>query len=326
MSFSDNLITDLFDCITQLSKIVKPTSSSLSNEYFDLLNRIDHLSNDISEDISNNSSSNRVASLVDRLPLLIEQLSIVRSIPKFSGVLALLSAMVAHTTEDIYNSIVKLIPKIINSCCKSSMKENNNLFGLSALYLLATSKLRMILIPFAKNIRFSCCQLLSRSVNKFCTIDFDSELLMNTIALYISLESTDIWLSYWLQMIQEMVHILSLIGINSPLFSYAINASSNVSRNTLGFTYDESLSELSGDVKVNLVKTMYNQLSTITAKMLEFGCSSGTLQLDLSNVIPLYTMILNLKADLSANEPLNNIPNDCNVSQADISSIAISLK
>lgn len=148
----------------------------------------------------------RLSAIVDRFPSFVE--NAVNDIVEATALVTLLQETLHHGSADTIALFTKSLSKLISTSCKVAVKHSGSAVGLSVLEVLGKSRLRSLLMPSAKAVYQACLQLVDRN-------DVDQNLVARVYALFVSVESAEVWSLQWLSTTEEAARVLALLGVRA---------------------------------------------------------------------------------------------------------------
>ena len=248
--------------------------------------------------------------IINRMSVLIEVTAASHDANLMAEVQSLVKVVINVRDTETVNMLAKNIKKLTMVCSKSSIQGN---FGLVILSMFTASSVRSYLPPFAKNVRNLCKEIfLNNSMNLkakpyyYITRGgaFD-EIAARLFADYTSLESTEIWGIVWNELCLDLSKALASIGIltlPSTLSADANVKDDNSDDRPPHLINHTQFSELRGANKANAVVAYYCALCESLRQMILCGCSTGTLQIDLTAFVAVTTHIIGMHVDINSND------------------------
>ena len=252
----------------------------------------------------------RLGNNVDKLPALVEA----SNTPADRACMAeVLTNMLMDYNTDISTQLPKVLTKLVGVACRLASKDDSesSQYGLHILRILAQSKARSIMVPYIKQVRNTCIAILSNYIindnNTYIT------LLAEVFALYTSLETSENWLNIWNNVIHDSITLLSTIGISmnknmAGMKKNNKNKTNNENTNNINeflLLSDEcNLLKLRGVNKVVRVEQLYHGFCNILSQLLLYGCSTGFVALNFTEILPCLQLLLSFSAEVAVKDPV----------------------
>lgn len=255
----------------------------------------------------------RLSALVDRLPSLVET-SFVNDAER-SSLLVIVENLLGDYNTDIATQLPKILTRLMTVTCRTCLKENvvDQSFAFSVLRIFGQSKARPIMVPHTRLIRQTCASALS-SVKEasFALLP----LIAETYALYSSMETADMWMTNWNEVMQECSTLINALGVGASKGFTSTNKKapkdkngngnnkSNDDSNKFVLLHESNLHNLRGSVKANKGRQLFHGLTAILTEMLNVGCSSGFVSLNFTQFLPMLQLLLSANAEVSTKDPV----------------------
>lgn len=259
----------------------------------------------------------RLSALVDRLPTLVETLFVHDA--ERASFLVVIENLLGDYNTDISTQLPKILTRLMTVTCRMCLKDNvtEQSFAFSVLRILGQSKARPIMVPHTRLVRQTCINALSAVKESTLAL---VPLIAETYALYSSMETAEMWMTNWSEVVQECDALLSSLGVGASKSSSAQqkkalkekngggNNKNSEETNKLVLLHEANLQKLRGTAKANKGMQLVKGLTSILTELLNVGCSSGFVSLNFTQFLPMWQLLLSASAELSTRDPVVSLP------------------
>jgi len=284
---------------------------------------------------SSHESYARLSSNVDKLPMLVESAD--RNEAERAAMVEVFSNILTNYNSDVSTQLPKILTKLVGVACRISMKgdSGSSMFGLRLLSALVQEKSRPLMLPYAKQIRNTCIQIIS---DKGIVEEAHINLLSEVYAVYTSIESAEAWSGIWCDAVKESCALLNTLGIGAGRSSThsgkkgkGKTGSSGDGNETgkgehLVLLANSGVLQQRGVVKAIQIQRLYRTFTGILSKLLQYGCSSGFVALNVTQFLPMLQLLLSASAEVSLKDPVSYIEGDASVAPVDVVLVISMLK
>jgi hypothetical protein len=255
----------------------------------------------------------RLGNNVDKLPALIESAD--RSNQERAAMVDVFSSLLINYNSDVSTQLPKVLTKLVGVACRICAKDDagSSQYGLNLLRVLAESRARPLMLPFSKQVRLTCLQAISTRTDLG---NSHMELAAYVFAAYASVESAETWTNIWCDVVREGSALLGTLGVgisrsvgngkkgNKGKAGDAVGAGASDAQQLLVLLAESQVQQLRGVNKTVRVQQLFRSVTSVLAHMLQCGCSSGFVALNVSQFLPLMQTLLSFSADVNARDPV----------------------
>jgi hypothetical protein len=216
----------------------------------------------------------RLLSMMDRLPNLLESAASFDS--ERQPMLMLVESLLLDYTQDVSTQLSKILARYITVTCRIASKCDTNLseaeYALHLLRILGQSKARALLLPHAKVVRQMCSTVLASTKIAHGQQNIIYNLLGEVFALYVSMESGEVWAATWVEVVQDLGTIYECLNVASSKRAGQKKQQmqqQKAKENTAKYFVvgPNNLSELRGFKKAVSVKNVFHGLCSILSQV-----------------------------------------------------------
>jgi hypothetical protein len=253
----------------------------------------------------------RLGSNVDKLPALIESAD--RTNQERAAMVDVFSSLLINYNSDVSTQLPKVLTKLVGVACRICGKDDASAsqYGLNILRVLAESRARPLMLPFSKQVRQVCLQVISTQVDMS---DSHTELCAEVFSAYASMESAEMWTNIWCDVVREGSALLGTLGVgisrsagNGKKANKGkgdSSAGAGDAQQQLVLLAESQVQQLRGVNKTVRVQQLFRGVTSMLTHLLRCGCSSGFVALNVSQFLPLLQTLMSVSAEVNARDPV----------------------